>query len=192
LYRDRRRSTERRLEETTGDLQRLDDLISEVQTQVRSLSRQRRRSERFVELRDRRYLVEIALASREMATWRDELTHLEARVLELKTAVPQTDESVAKHEQQRDAAHNARASAEASRSELSQLVTTQRDQVQNLRAEIAVAEERQRNALVRRQRAEAEAAQGADRGEQLSTDRTDASTELARFQEQLAGAQRTM
>ncbi|HEX7938161.1 MAG TPA: AAA family ATPase, partial [Gemmatimonadaceae bacterium] len=88
LYRDRRRSTERRLEETTGDLQRLDDLISEVQTQVRSLSRQRRRSERFVELRDRRYLVEIALASREMATWRDELTRLEARVLELKTAVP--------------------------------------------------------------------------------------------------------
>src|SRR5262247_4752085 len=67
LYRDRRRSTERRLEETSGDLQRLDDLISEVQTQVRSLSRQRRRSERFVELRDRRYTVEIALAAREMS-----------------------------------------------------------------------------------------------------------------------------
>ena len=31
LYRDRRRTTERRLEETTVDLQRLDDLIAEVQ-----------------------------------------------------------------------------------------------------------------------------------------------------------------
>ena len=192
LYRDRRRSTERRLEETTGDLQRLDDLISEVQTQVRSLSRQRRRSERYVELRNRRYIVEIALAAREMATWRDELTRLEARVLELKTAVPQTDESVAKHEQARDAAHSVRTTAEARRSELSQLVTTQRDQVQHLRAEIAVAEERQRNALVRRQRAEAEAAQGADRGQQLSTDRTDATTELARFEAQLSEAQQTM
>ncbi len=192
LYRDRRRSTERRLEETTGDLQRLDDLIAEVQTQVRSLSRQRRRSERFVELRDRRYIVEIALAAREMSTWRDELTRLEARVLELKTAVPQTDESVARHQQDRDAAHNSRATAEARRAELSQLVTTQRDQVQHLRAEIAVAEERQRNALVRRQRAEAEAAQGADRGQQLSTDRTDASDELTRFQEQLSEAQHTM
>jgi chromosome segregation protein len=192
LYRDRRRSTERRLEETTGDLQRLDDLISEVQSQVRSLTRQRRRSERFVELRDRRYLVEIALASREMATWRDELTRLEARVLELKTAVPQTDESVMKHEQARDAAHNARATAEARRAELSQLVTTQREQVQHLRAEIAVAEERQRNALVRRQRAEAEAAQGADRGQQLTMDLTDAGSERARFEEQLAEAQREM
>src|SRR5512134_801361 len=43
LYRDRKRSTERRLEETAVDLGRLDDLISEVQTQVRSLARQRRR-----------------------------------------------------------------------------------------------------------------------------------------------------
>ena len=42
LYRDRRRTTERRLEETTVDLQRLDDLISEVQSQVRSLARQRK------------------------------------------------------------------------------------------------------------------------------------------------------
>ncbi|HPV77349.1 MAG TPA: AAA family ATPase, partial [Gemmatimonadaceae bacterium] len=41
LYRDRRRSTERRLEETTVDLSRLDDLIGEVQSQVRSLARQR-------------------------------------------------------------------------------------------------------------------------------------------------------
>ena len=37
LYRDRRRSTERRLEETTLDLSRIDDLIGEVQSQVRSL-----------------------------------------------------------------------------------------------------------------------------------------------------------
>ncbi|MCU0623561.1 MAG: AAA family ATPase, partial [Gemmatimonadaceae bacterium] len=42
LYRDRRRSTERRLEETSLDLQRLDDLITEVQSQVRSLARQRK------------------------------------------------------------------------------------------------------------------------------------------------------
>ena len=44
LYRDRRRSTERRLEETSVDLQRLDDLIAEVQTHVRSLARQRKRA----------------------------------------------------------------------------------------------------------------------------------------------------
>src|ERR687890_820800 len=45
LYRDRRRSTERRLEETTVDLSRLDDLINEGTSQVRSLARRRNGSE---------------------------------------------------------------------------------------------------------------------------------------------------
>ncbi|MGH9423970.1 MAG: AAA family ATPase, partial [Thermoanaerobaculia bacterium] len=85
LYRDRKRSSERRLEETAVDLGRLDDLISEVQTQVRSLARQRRRAEKHVEITGRRFTVEVALASREMNAWRDELTRLEARVAELRS-----------------------------------------------------------------------------------------------------------
>ncbi|HVZ47964.1 MAG TPA: AAA family ATPase, partial [Gemmatimonadaceae bacterium] len=80
LYRDRRRSTERSLEQTTADLARLEDLISEVTTQVRSLARQRKRAERHTELMTRRFTVEIALAAREMVAWRDELARLETRV----------------------------------------------------------------------------------------------------------------
>src|SRR5919205_2915799 len=76
LYRDRRRTTERRLEETTADLQRLDDLIGEVQSQVRSLARQRKRAERYAELMQRRFTVEIALAAREMEAWQGELARL--------------------------------------------------------------------------------------------------------------------
>ncbi len=41
LYRDRKHSTERRLEETHQDLQRVEDLIAEVQSQLRSLARQK-------------------------------------------------------------------------------------------------------------------------------------------------------
>jgi chromosome segregation protein len=185
LYRDRRRSTERRLEETTTDLQRLDDLIAEVQSQVRSLARQKKRSERYTELVARRYTVEIALAAREMSTWRDELARLETRVAELRALIPQSEDSVAEQERLRDVAHGARAAAEAQRAELSRLVAEQRTQVQQIRAEMAVAEERQRNALVRRQRAEAEASQGAALTEQLASDRTSAAEERARFTEQL-------
>src|SRR5436189_4159897 len=90
LYRDRRRSTERRLEETTTDLQRLDDLIAEVQSQVRSLSRQRKRAERHAELTARRFTVEIALAAREMAAWQDELQQLDERVRTLRETAPVT------------------------------------------------------------------------------------------------------
>ncbi|HEY8174539.1 MAG TPA: chromosome segregation protein SMC [Gemmatimonadaceae bacterium] len=192
LYRDRRRSTERRLEETTGDLQRLDDLISEVQSQVRSLARQRKRAEKYSELTARRFTVEIALAAREMSSWRDELARLETRVAELRGQIPQSEESVSRQEGERDAAHDARAASEAQRAELSRLVAVQREQVQQLRAEMAVAEERQRNALMRRQRAEAEASQGETLREQLATDRTDASEERARFEEQLRDLDETV
>ncbi|MEX2177647.1 MAG: chromosome segregation protein SMC [Gemmatimonadaceae bacterium] len=180
LYRDRRRSTERRLEETSGDLQRLDDLIAEVQSQVRSLTRQRKRAERHSELTARRFTVEIALAAREMSSWRNELARLEARVAELRAQLPHSEQAVSVNEQRRDAAHNARAAAEAQRAELSRLVAAQREQVQQIRGEMAVAEERQRHTLVRRQRAEAEASQGAQLREQLASDRITATGERAR------------
>src|SRR5207247_7522355 len=46
LYRNRKESTERRLEARGADLARLEDLVGEVQTQVRSLARQRGKAER--------------------------------------------------------------------------------------------------------------------------------------------------
>jgi chromosome segregation protein len=160
LYRDRRRTTERRLEETTVDLQRLDDLISEVTTQVRSLARQRRRAERYAELSGRRYTVEIALAAREMQAWHDELQRLEIRVNELRAESPARESRIADAEHARDAAHDARTATEAQRNELSRLVSEQREHVQQIRGEMAVAEERRRNAQMRRERAEAEASHG--------------------------------
>src|SRR4029077_14914170 len=146
LYRDRRRTTERRLEETTVDLQRLDDLIAEVQTQVRSLARQRKRAERHADLTQRRFAVELNLASREMAAWREELERLEARIVVLRDELPNVESGSAEAERARDGAHGQRAGADAQRAELSRLVAVQREHVQQIRSEMAVAEERQRNA----------------------------------------------
>ncbi|HEX2718908.1 MAG TPA: chromosome segregation protein SMC [Gemmatimonadaceae bacterium] len=195
LYRDRRRSTERRLEETSVDLQRLDDLVAEVQTQVRSLARQRKRAERHAELNARRFQLEIAVASREMAAWHEELGHLESRIAELRTELPLAESRVRDAEQQREERHGARAAAEAQRGELSRLVGTQREQVLTLGGEIAVAEERQRNAGARRQRAEEERRESEAHGVRLSTERSSASEartsaeeELRRASEQLAEA----
>ncbi len=168
LYRDRKRSTERRLEETAVDLGRLDDLISEVQTQVRSLARQRRRAEKHVELNSRRFTVEIALAAREMEAWHGELERLEKRVAELRLEAPNAEESVAAAEATRDSAHGARAAAEGRRGELARLVSEQRESTQQLRAEIAVAEERQRNAVARRERAELERQEGGSTVERVN------------------------
>jgi chromosome segregation protein len=192
LYRDRRRTAERRLEETTVDLQRLDDLISEVQSQVRSLARQRKRAERYSDLSGRRFTFEIALAKREMEAWHDELQRLGERVLELRDRAPLADEAVRTAEQSRDAAHGTRAAAEAQRTELLRLVSTQRAQVQQIRGEMAVAEERQRNALARRQRAELEANEGEAYGTRITTDRDNAHVERAQFEDELRVTRETL
>ena len=185
LYRDRRRSTERRLEETTLDLSRIDDLIGEVQSQVRSLGRQRKRAERHAELMGRRFSVELTLASREMHAWHEELASLESRVADLRELVPTAEADVSEAEVGRDIAHSARAAAEAQRAELARLAAVQRESAQRLRGEIAVAEERQRNALMRRQRAEEEQREGEALGERVQADRERAVAERARLEHEV-------
>jgi chromosome segregation protein len=65
-YKDRRQAALRRLEAAEADLARLEDLVGEVESKVRSLSRQKRRAERYAELRTRRLTLEVALASGQM------------------------------------------------------------------------------------------------------------------------------
>ena len=160
LYRDRKRSAERRLEETTIDLSRIDDLITEVQSQVRSLARQRKRAERHSELMARRYRLDVALAAREMDAWKGELARLEEKVKALREKAPAEEERLATAERERETALSGRAGAEAARAEHARLVNELRESTQQLRSEIAVATERQRNALSRRERAEEERREG--------------------------------
>jgi len=156
LYRDRRRTTERRLEETSIDLARLDDLVAEVQTQVRSLARQRRRAERHSELMARRFAVDVTLAMRELETAHLEIAGLDRGAAELRRRTPESEAAAVTAEGQRDSAHRDRAAAESLRNELGRLVAAQHQHLSALQGELAVAEERQRNALARRQRAEDE------------------------------------
>lgn len=189
LYRDRRRTTERRLEETSIDLARLDDLLSEVQTQVRSLARQRRRAERYSELTTRRFAVEVTLAIRELEAAHAEVGGLDRSADDLRRRVPQSEAVAAEAEGQRDTAHRDRAAAEASRTELARLVATQHHQVSALQGEIAVAEERQRNALARRQRAEDERRAGEAAGGRVLAELEAATTERREAEGVVAAAQ---
>ncbi len=188
LYRDRRRSAERRLEETTTDLARLDDLINEVQSQVRSLARQRRRAERHAELTSRRFQVEISLAVREMAAWKDELEALDGRLAELQAEVPGAEEAIAAAEAQREEAHAARATADATRQEVARLAAEQRNRTQMLERELAVAEERQRSTSQRKARAEQERIENEAFGRRLREDRERAATDRTTLERELSEA----
>lgn len=188
LYRDRRRSAERRLDETTVDLARLDDLINEVQSQVRSLSRQRRRAERHAELTARRYNVELSLATREMAAWRDELAALDVRLEELSAGMPDAEAAIQTTEHAREIAHGARAAAEVSRSEFARVAGEQRGKAQRLERELAVSEERQRSTMQRRQRAEEERTENEAFGRRLREDRDRAATDRDTLERELREA----
>ena len=61
-YKDRRRVAMRRLEQAEADLVRLEDVLSEVGSKVRSLAQQRGRAERHRRLRDRLLQLEVAAA----------------------------------------------------------------------------------------------------------------------------------
>lgn len=67
-YKDRRKAAVRRLERAEMDLQRLEDVIAEVETKVRSLARQRGKAQRFTEYRERRLDVEVSVVRHQLHT----------------------------------------------------------------------------------------------------------------------------
>ncbi|TFG66767.1 MAG: chromosome segregation protein SMC [Gemmatimonadales bacterium] len=85
-YKDRRRTALRRLDQAHADLQRLDDVIGEVANKVRSLSRQRGRATKFGELRQRRLVLEVAVAA-------DSLDAIEVRLLDAERVLEQAHRS---------------------------------------------------------------------------------------------------
>jgi chromosome segregation protein len=192
LYRDRRRTTERRLEETSHDLQRLDDLLIEKTTLVRSLARQRKRAERHAELMKRRLALELTLAEHDMADWAGRLETLAARLFELRAGAPAAHEAVAAAELRRDETHRAREKADGERTDYGRQATEQRESVANVERELAVADAEQRSALDRRKRAEAEKQIEMFAGERGEEELSAVQRERASSDEQVARAQEVL
>ncbi|MEQ1857148.1 MAG: AAA family ATPase, partial [Longimicrobiales bacterium] len=141
-YKDRRKAATRRLERAEMDLQRLEDVIAEVQTKVRSLARQKGKAERYAEFRSRRLSVEVAVVGHQLRTLRErlegverdlqgDLVSAESMVAELRTAETQF-ETLRIEEVEAEKARIAAAGALQTIRE--QLVTWERD--------LAVADER--------------------------------------------------
>jgi chromosome segregation protein len=159
LYRDRKHSTERRLEETAVDLQRVEDLIAEVQSQIRSLARQRGKAERHAKLSEEKFLVQLTLAHRHLDLLATEAAGMEARFAELTDLLPTARLDLTTAEVRRDAGVRARAAAEAQRTEMTLRLAALRVEIGRLDGELALANERLANASSRRLRAAEERTQ---------------------------------
>ncbi|MEX0936207.1 MAG: chromosome segregation protein SMC [Gemmatimonadota bacterium] len=142
-YKDRRRAASRRLERAEVDLQRLEDLIGEVQSKVRSLARQKGKAERHSELRARRLNLEVTLA-------RAQLEEFGARLEEIRgllTGDLARDEGlkarVGTVEARLESLRAEQVAAEKARTEVAGRVEEVRTELVRWEREIAVAQERE-------------------------------------------------
>src|SRR2546428_3668221 len=189
LYRDRKTSTERRLEETATDLGRLEDLIAEVQTQVRSLARQRGRAERYGKMIEERFGIAMTLVRRELEDFDISLGALGVRARELAEALPAARARLSDAEHQREARVQARHTAEARRTEVERRLGDAKLEVGRLENDLALAAERLSNASQRRQTAADERVQAERRAAQAKREHEAAAAERAAADRELAAVQ---
>lgn len=189
LYRDRKHSTERRLEETATDLQRLEDLITEVQSQIRSLARQKGKAERHVKLMEEKFTVTLTLARRHLDDLVDRAAGVEDRHRLLSERLPALRSSLQESTTRQDEAARARLRSEEHRTEIARQLAEVQVALSRLDGDLAVAGERLANAQQRRHRDEEERAHAARRTEEAEQERQSAVAELAAAQKDHQGIQ---
>lgn len=184
LYRDRKHASERRLEETAADLQRVEDLIAEVQSQIRSLARQKGKAERHAKLTEEKFAVQLTLARRHLDQLSERSAGLESRFAELQELLPADRERLTHAETRREEAARQRAAAELQRTEIARRLGAVRVELGKLEGDLALATERLANATARRGRALEERAQMEQRAALAAAEREAASAEQARATEE--------
>jgi len=189
LYRDRKRSTERRLEETATDLVQVENLIAEVQSRVRSLARQKKRSERHAEMTARRYQLVSTLARLDVANIDQALRLLEERRIQLATELPASRATLQERDKERHQAVETRASAEARRNEVEKRVGEARVAAMTLENDVNVSAERTQNSQMRRERALAERAEAQAALVRLEREREAAAAERVSAERDRSGVQ---
>ena len=179
LYRDRKTSTERQLERTHEDLQRLEDVIGEVQREVRSLARQRGKAERYAKFRAERFTIVMTLTRQELARFETTERAVATERAGLAERVPAAREALHTRERARETARQARAAAETRRTELERQLGAARLELERLESDVKLAAERLQHAAARRERAIAERAAAAERASAAEREREAAAAERA-------------
>ncbi|HET7249078.1 MAG TPA: AAA family ATPase, partial [Gemmatimonadales bacterium] len=176
-----------RLEETAADLARLGDLISEVQTQVRSLARQRGKAERYEKMVEERFGVAITLVRRELEDLDLALGALGVRTRELAESTPAARTRFEDAESAREARVRERHTAESRRAEMERQLGEAKLEAERLQSDLALAAERLANAAQRRDRALEERTDRDRRAGQATRERDAAESERAQVERELAG-----
>lgn len=141
-YKDRRRTALRRLEQATSDLQRLDDVIGEVATKVRSLSRQRGRATRYGDLRERRLILEVSVAAANLDSIERRLGEAERELAGVRKLQPEDEARLATEETEVEALRLHLIEQERERGRIASRLETVRGRLEEIERERLVTDER--------------------------------------------------
>ena len=141
-YKDRSRIAGRRLARAELDLERLEDVIAEVATKVRSLARQKGKAQRYHDLRRRRLAVEVAVASVELVEFEDRLARVRALRAREEDARRATLVELGTAETRREASRVRSLEAEKSRTEAAGVLDSIQGDLVRWERDLAVARER--------------------------------------------------
>jgi len=185
-YKDRRKAAVRRLERAEMDLQRLEDVISEVETKVRSLARQKGRAQRYVEYRQRRLDVEMTVARHQLDDLGGRLAQVERDVEgDQKTGQGMAAE-LATAEADLDALRLREGEAERERASAAKALERVREQLVEWERELAVADERATYAERRLGQIEGERSEAGERARVLQDEEADLAAKRERAGDELA------
>jgi len=141
-YKDRRRAATRRLEQAETDLQRLDDVLVEVQSKVRSLAQQRGRAERYQRLKRQLLVLEVAVADARLVRTEKRVAEARAELAGLADARPSEEAGLQTAETETETLRIEHAEMERERAGLSRLVEEARRRVEEQERARLIAQER--------------------------------------------------
>ena len=141
-YKDRSRIAGRRLARAELDLERLEDVIAEVATKVRSLARQKGKAQRYEDLRKRRLSVEVAVASVDLLEFEDRLTRVRELLAREGEAQQTTLIELRTAETEREASRVRSLEAEKSRADAAVVLDSIQKDLVRWERDLAVARER--------------------------------------------------
>ncbi len=141
-YKDRSRIAGRRLARAELDLERLEDVIAEVATKVRSLARQKGKAQRYDDLRRRRLSIEVAVVSMDLAGFEDRLTRVRELLAREEEARQTTLIELRTAETEREASRVRRLEAEKSRADAAVVLDSVQKDLVRWERDLAVARER--------------------------------------------------
>ncbi len=141
-YKDRRRTALRRLDQAEHDLDRLEDVVGEVRSKVRSLGRQRGRARKYEELRERRLQLEVAVADVHLRSMESRLREADEELRGLKRHQPEKEAHLRQRETEAENLRLRIVERERERSEVAAELEDTRARAERLERERLLAGER--------------------------------------------------